>query len=164
MYILLAIRALSPDQIIAIPKAVVDWYGMELLLNLVWLMLALPAVLLLRRGPVLGRSSGYLGRSRSFLILGCVLVLLFPVVSVTDDLHALRQEMEESSPSKRMVKQAPAPKSPVWGDVGHSRAQLVQVHLFGPGNETCGMVSPSRLILPTQARAHTAGGRAPPLA
>lgn len=136
---------------------------MELLLNLLWLMLALPAVLILRRGPVLG-NGGPLCRSRSLLLLGCVLVLLFPVVSASDDLHALRQEMEESSPTKRVVKQAPAPKSPVWGDDGISRAQLVQVHSFGPGNESCGNVLPSLLILPAQALVRTTGCRAPPLA
>lgn len=137
---------------------------MELLLNLVWLMLALPACLILRRGRMSARNSGHLCRSRSFLLLGCVLVLLFPVVSATDDLHTLRQEMEESSPTKRVVKQAPAPKSPVWGDDGISRAQLVQVRSFGPGNESCGMVSPSLLTLPAHARARTAGCRAPPSA
>lgn len=38
-------------------------------------------------------------------------MLLFPVVSATDDLHAMRQEIEESSASKRVVKQAVVDKS-----------------------------------------------------
>lgn len=40
------------------------------------------------------------------LALGCVLVLLFPVISASDDLHAMRAEMEDSSISKRTVRQA----------------------------------------------------------
>ena len=76
---------------------------MELLLNLLWLLLAMPAFWLWR----LSRSAP--GRRRSsalqcFLALGCLLVLLFPVVSATDDLRAMRAEMEES-PGKRSIGQ-----------------------------------------------------------
>ena len=35
-----------------------------------------------------------------------MLVILFPVVSATDDLRAMRSEMEESPASKRSVRQA----------------------------------------------------------
>lgn len=45
------------------------------------------------------------------LALGCVLVLLFPVISATDDLHAMRAEVEESSVSKRSVHQATSEKN-----------------------------------------------------
>lgn len=75
---------------------------MELLLNLVWLLLALPAYCLwrkARRGPSVGGRSSL----QYLLALGCALVLLFPVVSATDDLHAMRPEMEESS--KRGIRQ-----------------------------------------------------------
>lgn len=51
--------------------------------------------------------------------LGCALVLLFPVISASDDLHAMRAEMEESSPGKRGVAQASGEKASVW----HSRWQ-----------------------------------------
>lgn len=79
---------------------------MELLLNLVWLTLALPAIWVWRHEPVrAGHSSGF-SRIRASLLLICVLTLLFPVVSATDDLHPMRPEMEESSPFKRTVKQS----------------------------------------------------------
>lgn len=73
---------------------------MELLLNLCWLLLIGPGIylwLLQRRHakPVLQFS----------IALVCLLFLLFPVISATDDLHAMRQEMEESGPSKRALKQ-----------------------------------------------------------
>jgi len=72
---------------------------MELLLNLAWLLLAMPAFLLWR-GCRTAPSRGKAGALHCFLALGCLLVLLFPVVSATDDLRAMRAEMEES-PIKR---------------------------------------------------------------
>lgn len=78
---------------------------MELLLNLAWLLLALPAYWL-------WQGSRSTRRERQFTSLQCllalvsVLVLLFPVVSATDDLHAMRTEMEESAPGKRTTRQA----------------------------------------------------------
>jgi len=67
---------------------------MELLLNLCWLALVLPAFVLWRR-----RVSSEPWTRASFVIvctLGCALVLLFPVISASDDLHAVAQAMEES--------------------------------------------------------------------
>src|SRR5215831_12850116 len=80
---------------------------MELLLNLAWLLLALPAYWLWReRGAM--RKSGF----QCLLALGCLLVVLFPVISATDDLQAMRTEMEESSgASKRTLRQASGEKS-----------------------------------------------------
>ena len=74
---------------------------MEFFLNLCWLSLLLPAFFLWRQRIV---STGQNNRGRCFdrrpliffAALGCVLILLFPVISATDDLHAMRPEMEES--------------------------------------------------------------------
>ena len=79
---------------------------MELLLNLAWLLLALPAFWLWRRSTAasVGRKFTAL---QCVLALGCMLVILFPVVSATDDLRAMRNETEESPISKRTsVRQA----------------------------------------------------------
>jgi hypothetical protein len=67
---------------------------MELFLNLCWLALLLPAYLLWRR-----RISSEPWTRASFVIictLGCAFVLLFPVISASDDLRAVGQAMEES--------------------------------------------------------------------
>jgi len=74
---------------------------MELFLNLCWLSLVLPACVLWRlRTSSTGSGSpagGPAGRPLVFLcVLGCAFILLFPVISATDDLHAMRPEMEES--------------------------------------------------------------------
>jgi len=78
---------------------------MELLLNLAWLLLALPAYWLFRRGAD-SRVARRVSSLQCLLALGCAVVLLFPVISATDDLHAMSSEMEESASSKRTVRQA----------------------------------------------------------
>ncbi|MFZ0277652.1 MAG: hypothetical protein WAL60_12150 [Candidatus Sulfotelmatobacter sp.] len=86
---------------------------MELLLNLAWLLLALPAYWLWRRDAGL-RAARWVTSLQCLLALGCVLVLLFPVISASDDLHAMRAEMEDSSISKRTVRQAGSDKHSGW--------------------------------------------------
>jgi hypothetical protein len=85
---------------------------MELLLNLTWLLLALPAYWLWRRGATARRRR--FSSLECLLALGCALVLLFPVISATDDLHVMRAEMEDSAASKRAVRQAGSDKSSAW--------------------------------------------------
>ena len=86
---------------------------MELLLNLVWLLLVLPAYWLWRRGAG-ARLACRVTALQCLLALGCVVVLLFPVISATDDLHAMRAEMEESASSKRTVLQAASERHSAW--------------------------------------------------
>jgi len=70
---------------------------MELFLNLCWLSLLLPAWLLWRQRTSATGAAHLAARPIVFVCaLGCVLVLLFPVISATDDLHPMRAEMEES--------------------------------------------------------------------
>jgi len=66
---------------------------MELLLNLCWLFLILPAFWVWREAQVDQNSQS----RQALLILGCLLILLFPIVSASDDLQAMRPEIEESS-------------------------------------------------------------------
>jgi hypothetical protein len=84
---------------------------MELLLNFAWLLLALPAYCLWRD------SKGACPQRRfspwqCLLALGCLLVILFPVISATDDLRAMRAEAEESPAGERSsIRQASGDKS-----------------------------------------------------
>ena len=88
---------------------------MEFLLNLAWLLLALPAYLLWRDSRTAhdGRRFASL---QILLALGCMIVILFPVISATDDLRAMRTEMEESPASKRSVcqKSGEKPSAAKW--------------------------------------------------
>jgi hypothetical protein len=135
---------------------------MELLLNLLWLTLLLPAVLIWRRHLVCSRSFWHPRSFRAIILLGCLLVLLFPVVSATDDLHPIRNEIEESN-TKRAVKQAPATQSPDW-NMGTPPAILAEVASFSPDLEVFGSVSAHLPVSPNRIFAGTSGCRAPPLA
>jgi hypothetical protein len=92
---------------------------MELFLNFCWLSLVVPGYLLWRQRTFSTGSDSPVKSAAVcpfvFLcVLGCVFVLLFPVISASDDLHAMRAEMEESSPCKRSVCQAAADRVSVW--------------------------------------------------
>jgi len=84
---------------------------MELLLNLFWLMLTMPAYWLWRREMASAPKVGHIGSHRCALVLGCVLLLLFPVVSATDDLHAMRPEAEEFTSTTRTLRDADTGKT-----------------------------------------------------
>ncbi|MGO9269427.1 MAG: hypothetical protein ACLQOO_04075 [Terriglobia bacterium] len=87
---------------------------MELILNLGWLLLAVACYHFWwprRRRSGAGTTRGF----RGLLALGCALVVLFPIISVTDDLHAEQAVMEDSS--ARLGK--------MWGNT-HSAASAGQ--------------------------------------
>jgi hypothetical protein len=136
---------------------------MELLLNLVWLTLALPAVWIWRQESAQLRCTRNHRRIGSSLLLMCVLVLLFPVVSASDDLHPMRPEMEESNPFKRTVKQlssntaATSPPNP-----GSVFAGSILDSQIVPSHEVCARISPSSSIVPELRVVRQCDSRAPP--
>jgi hypothetical protein len=134
---------------------------MELVLNLFWLTLAVPAVWMWRQESACAEDCQGFDRIRPFLLLGCVLMLLFPVVSATDDLHAMRQEMEES-PSKRMVKQAGGDKSFAGLSSPGALAALILPVSLGPSCEVCGQVLLVSAVLPQPTHSKERASRAPP--
>jgi hypothetical protein len=82
--------------------------AMELSLNLVWMLLA--AVSFALAWCDRGNRTLACGHSwRRILTLGCALAIFFPVISVTDDLHPAQVVMEDSNPSKRILKSSGAP-------------------------------------------------------
>jgi hypothetical protein len=135
---------------------------MELLLNLLWLTLALPAAWMWRHKSVCATRCQRFDRIRPFLLFTCVLMLLFPVVSATDDLHAMQQEMEESSPSKRMIKQAVDDRSVAGLSSPGALPALIFPLSFGPSDEACGQVLLVSVVLPQPAHSRERASRAPP--
>jgi hypothetical protein len=136
---------------------------MELFLNFLWLMLALPAVFVWRQYATSTPPSERHSHSRSFVLLGCLLALLFPVVSASDDLHPVSAEIEESGACKRAVKQALAAQSQVATHDGGSSARPVHVGVFRPETETSGTVSDYLPAFYSRALGRsTIDGRAPP--
>lgn len=132
---------------------------MELLLNLAWLLLALPAFWLWRSARSVPRGHKFTAL-QCLLALGCMLVILFPVVSATDDLHAMRSEMEESPASKRTIRQASHDKASSskchWqlALVATASSLIVSDHFWQP--------LPTFASFPPVAPAIRHPGRAPP--
>ena len=113
---------------------------MEFFLNLCWLSLLVPAYLLWRHRTAstgsdsLARSPAKSPATRPLVLhgaLGCVLVLLFPVISATDDIHAMRAEMEEFSPGKRGICQAAGEKASAGG--GWQNLPAIIANTASPG-------------------------------
>jgi hypothetical protein len=132
---------------------------MELLLNLTWLLLALPAFLLWR-----GCRSASAGRRftaiQCVLALGCMLIMLFPVVSATDDLRAMRAEVEESPISKHSIGQQSGERL----SASKSQAQpALAVHTYSPVlSEQSWHVVAAGLMTTPASPAIVRSGRAPP--
>lgn len=128
---------------------------MELLLNLCWLLLLGPGAYLWlrqrRRAKPIFQFS---------IALVCLLFLLFPVISATDDLHALRQEMEESSSSKRALKQVV--KRTTGQDCSTPSAYLPSAVPVPPWNHVCGLVFDFSAPVAASARSGISVSRAPP--
>ena len=135
---------------------------MEVLLNLFWAMLAVPAALIWWRERRFARNLGHRCFSPPLVSLVCLLALLFPVVSATDDMQAMRGEVEESSPAKRVVKQSASAQSATWVYDGGSPARLIQVILVQSNRDICGQVSEYLPIRAEQSSASTISCRAPP--
>jgi hypothetical protein len=128
---------------------------LELLLNLCWLLLIGPGIYLWLRQrrhakPILQFS----------IALVCLLFLLFPVISATDDLHTMRQEMEESGPSKRALKQV-AKRAP-GQDFSTPSAQLPVTVRVLPSNLVRGYVIVCRAAAVDSAGATIPVSRPPP--
>lgn len=131
---------------------------MELLLNLVWILLVLPAYGLWRASS---HAQHRFSSGQCLLALGCALVVLFPVISATDDLHVMRAEIEESPVGKRNFCPSLAEKlSPRSVRVPDSPAILTTVQSLTLGSE---FHEPApRLLISLPAAPVFHAGRAPP--
>jgi len=135
---------------------------MELLLNFLWLMLALPALAIWRQHLLSSRRSLKPQHSRSLLLLGCLLVLLFPAVSASDDLHPISAEVGESGPFKRTIKQSSGAKSSSCAHFGRGPALPAQTASFQPETVTLGAAPGYIPVLPPQVLVSPTGTRGPP--
>jgi hypothetical protein len=96
---------------------------MELALNLVWVGVALLGFVLL--GANLSRATGLSAREASnrqkIIAMTCTVVILFFVISMTDDLHELQMAVEESR-SSRVTSE--------WASPTRVAAHAVVIHAF----------------------------------
>ena len=132
---------------------------MELLLNLLWLMLAPLTVLICWRAP---RNAGKVVRSQVFVLAACLLALLFPVVSASDDLNTFSAEIEESSSGSTMVKHWASSDCATWNSDVSMAKEPVRAASVRPQNESIGLILECPSVCPEQGLAVTIGCRAPP--
>lgn len=132
---------------------------MELLLNLAWLLLALPAYWLWRDSRS-AQDRRRLASLQILLTLGCMLVILFPVISASDDLVAMRSEMEETPASKRSAcqKGSEKPSAAKW----HSQPLAAVVSDFSIGHESDWNTHPVRSLVTPEFHRINLPARAPP--
>lgn len=71
---------------------------MELALNLVWVCVALAGIALLgsNLSHASGRSAGTPSKRQKIIAMSCALIILFFVISMTDDLHGMEILVEDS--------------------------------------------------------------------
>ena len=131
---------------------------MELLLNLAWLLLALPAYWLWRDSRCAhGRRFASI---QILLALGCMLVILFPVISASDDLVAMRAEVEETPASKRSVGHKAGEKASAakW----HSQPLAALISDFSVAHDEAGLVEFLQSFFTPEIRGLDLRSRAPP--
>jgi hypothetical protein len=137
---------------------------MELALNLFWVVLSLLA---LRHWVVRAREAGQRRSDllRGVVVLSCILLLLFPIISVTDDLHASSELAEDWTTFAR--------KSKAWASQFDELASIQHVNhvalacvvaLTAPTLARIGWVEISDEAAPQYAALSVRSGRAPPTA
>jgi len=126
--------------------------------------LALPAYWLWQREKSTGTKSQHFLHWNCVLVLGCMLMLLFPVVSATDDLHAMRPEIEESNRSKHISRQAGDSSASRLNIIGGSPVLFTPLSLFDTQFRAVSFTTALVTIARIQTRIGPDSGRAPPSA
>ena len=133
----------------------------EYFLNSCWLLLFVPAFWIWRRRTLSVRKLHH-GSLQYLIALICVVFLLFPVISASDDLHAMRPEMEESSSSKRTFGQAPEQRSSAQFHWAPLAARLTPLLIVLPNNQISNQRPLTQESLPPAVGLSALASRAPP--
>jgi hypothetical protein len=141
---------------------------MELALNLVWVCVAVAALLALgaslsNNGAQLRRPASY---GRKVIAMSCALVILFFIISMTDDLHGQEILIEEKRTSRMaLIAGAGAP-----GPSASTRSIPLDILLFFPPHAFSAplpsmgrLLEPSRFLFPPASDQEGLCDRAPPL-
>ncbi len=136
---------------------------MELLLNVIWLLLAAAAVIIWlcqKRG---GASAGRGRRLLQSVALGCALAVLFPAISATDDLHAAQLAVDASDAARKMLRNMNTMSSSGAVDWLHFLpALLLLVLAVTPWRKFIGKVLQSCALSPQAIFSSILVSRAPP--
>lgn len=136
---------------------------MEAIINMVWLFVAVGAFsfFALRRSRPKAACQSRRQTLGGLVALACALIILFPIISPTDDLQAQEPMLEECSrPLLKLGKAAQGP--PNTGKHVPQLATVPQDHSFGNSIQTLGKVVLQQAQIPPLTLARASAGRAPP--
>jgi len=137
---------------------------MELALNLAWAIIAAAGyALLFRRFAI--RDAGQLrgvSRIQCIIALTCFLAILFPAISLTDDLHEMQATAEEASPSGLAIKRCVAGLSSTPARILHPVLLIFAPYATNGRWVVLGVVADQRIHRTTPGVHLSAPGRAPP--
>ena len=138
---------------------------MELLLNLLWLLVALASsAVWWTRWSRHGGGPSCERQLRSAVGLACVLVLLFFAISLTDDLHAVPALAEDARSARRMLQSSKGGQSDPDPDKQNVLvAEASAPSFLSPAMVMVGRLSPDNSPVSPTLPAPTWRGRAPPL-
>lgn len=139
---------------------------MELTLNLVWVCVAVAGILALM--AMLTRGSAASGRCvscwRKIVAMGCALVILFFVISMTDDLHGQEILIEEKRVSRVAAGTRTATASSADRLISFDFLLHFAPQAFSPSlPEMRTLIAPSGLVLEPSPRRENLSSRAPPV-
>jgi hypothetical protein len=133
---------------------------LELLLNIVWALMVTASLLFWRR---LSSASEHCSRRPviALVSLVCILVLLFPVISATDDLHVAEFAMEDSG-RKVLRHLLPDSSSGVQGSRVVFAPPALAFRLASPLAQAVAPVHQKRQLLSKSSYRDSVSDRAPP--
>ena len=135
---------------------------LELLTNLLWVLLGIPAWFLWRRDCGKPAPKRWFHVAGPAVVLGAALVLLFPFVSATDDMHAIGPDMEESSSPRRSVSDGRGGKN--LASAQHAPVAFrACAATANPSFEAVGVVRTASTHSPEPVHLSRYSGRAPPV-
>lgn len=136
---------------------------MELFLNLFWILVAVASLFYYRRRLEATVPIRRLA-CHSGIALGCALAILFPVISLTDDLHAEQAVMEDSNGTRKSLKSAAAgDRSPGKVKFHRPPAELFSAALVRPLVAALGLATLPAFFIISKPSPTPFKGRAPPL-
>lgn len=137
---------------------------MELTLNLVWAAIAVASYALLYRF-LAGRENEHArgpSQAKCTVALTCILAILFPVISLTDDLHEMQATLEEAAPSGLVMRRCVADQSSTPDRALHQVLFFFAAFATNARWAILGGVAAVPPVRPSQGRSLPAFGRAPP--
>jgi hypothetical protein len=137
---------------------------MELALNVAWFIIACASYILLaqrlaRRGFEDARGPG---RVQCVVALTCALAILFPVISLTDDLYEMQATLEEPSPYCLVIKRAAIKDPSTAGQALNHIVFIVSRFVLGVDWAIQGTIASQATSPQLSSRNLLPRGRAPP--